>query len=117
MLINNNVGVKIPMKKSFICPLSSALLNNNVGGKNSDEKIIHLSSLISSLSPCYANVGEALVAQLAVSLACSLNLDRFILKGDSAVIIQALNKPFSYLDWRISPIILESLDNIPSTFS
>jgi hypothetical protein len=82
--------------------------------RNYDEKIIHFSSLISS--SCSTNVGEALVMQLAISLACFLNLDWFILEGDSAVVIQALNQPFLDLDWRISPIILESLDNIPSTF-
>jgi hypothetical protein len=56
---------------------------------NYDGKIIHLSSLISF--PYSTNVGEALAAQLAVSLACSLNLDWFILEGDSTVVIQALN--------------------------
>jgi hypothetical protein len=38
-------------------------------------------------SPCSPNVGEALAAQLAISLACFLKLDRFILEGDSAVVI------------------------------
>lgn len=82
---------------------------------NSTRKIIYLSSLISS--PCFANVGEALATQLAISLDCLLNFDRFILKGDSVMVIQALNQPSSDLDWRISPIILESLANIPSTSS
>jgi hypothetical protein len=53
--------------------------------KNSDGKILHLSSLISS--PCSVNEGEALATQLAISLACSFNFDRFILEGDSAVVI------------------------------
>jgi ribonuclease HI len=81
--------------------------------RNLDGKILHLSSLISS--PCTVNEGEALAAQLAISLACSLNFDRFILEGDSAVVIQALNQTSSISDWRISPIIMTSLDNIPST--
>jgi ribonuclease HI len=74
-----------------------------------------LASLISS--SCSANVGEALAAQLAISLACNLKLDRFILEGDSAVVIKALNQLVDVLDRRISPIILESLANIPSTSS
>jgi hypothetical protein len=41
---------------------------------------------------------EALVAQLAISLACSLSLNQFILEGDSAVVIQALNHPHSDID-------------------
>jgi hypothetical protein len=62
-------------------------------------------------------VGEALTMQLAIFLACDLKLDRFILQGNSAVVIQALNQHFHVLDWRIFPIILESLANIPSTSS
>jgi hypothetical protein len=57
-------------------------------------------------------MGEALAAQLAISIARSLNLDQFILKGNSAVLIQALNFPFSNQDRRISPVIMESLNNI-----
>ena len=72
-----------------------------------------MSSLVSP--PCSANVGEALAAQLVISLACSLHFDRFIIEGDSAVVIQALNQSLSNVDWRISPIITDSLDNIPST--
>jgi hypothetical protein len=78
-----------------------------------DGKILHLSSLINS--PCSINEGEALAAQLAISLAYSFNYDRFILEGDSAIVIQALNQTSSNSDWRISPIIMTSLDNIPYT--
>jgi len=64
--------------------------------QNSNGKILHLSSLISS--PCTVNEGEALAAKLAISLACSLNFTRFILEGDSAIVIQALNQTSSILD-------------------
>ena len=64
--------------------------------------------------PCSPNMGEALATQLAISVACSLNLDQFILEGDSEVVIQALNFPFSDQDWRISPVIMTSLNNISS---
>ena len=79
--------------------------------RNSDGQIIHMSSQISP--PCSLNMWEALAAWLTISLACSLKLYQFILEGDSVVVIQALNHPFLDLDWRISPIILESLDSIP----
>jgi hypothetical protein len=56
-----------------------------------------------------------LAAQLAISLTCSFNYDRLILEGNSVVVIQALNQTSSNSDWRISPIIMTSLDNIPYT--
>ena len=82
---------------------------------NYEGQIIHMSSRINS--PCSSNMGEALGAQLAISLVGSLLLNKFILEGNFAVVIQALNHPHSDIDWRISPIIMESLDSIPSTFS
>ena len=70
--------------------------------------------MLSQISPsCSPNVGEALAAQLAISLAASLLLDRFILEGDSEVVVLALQHPVSALDWRISPFISDSLDDIP----
>ena len=71
-----------------------------------------MASLISP--PCSPNMGEALAAQLAILVTRSLSLDKFILKGDSLVVIQVLNTPFSYQDWKISPVIMTSLYNIPS---
>jgi hypothetical protein len=44
-----------------------------------------MASLISP--PCSPNMVETLVAQLAIFVACSLNLDQFILEGDSEVVI------------------------------
>jgi hypothetical protein len=43
-------------------------------------------------------MGKALAAQLAISLARSFSLYRFILKSDYVVVIQALNHPNSYFD-------------------
>jgi hypothetical protein len=60
-------------------------------------------------------MGEALAARLAISLTRSLNMDRFIIEGDSAVVIQVLNNPLSEVDWRISFIILDSINSISST--
>jgi hypothetical protein len=62
-------------------------------------------------------MGEALAAQLVISLVRSLLLNQFILESDSVVVIQALNHSNSNFNWRISPIILESLDTIPSASS
>jgi hypothetical protein len=39
---------------------------------------------------CHPNMGEALVAKLAVSLASSLSLNHFIIEGDSLIVIFAL---------------------------
>jgi hypothetical protein len=100
-------------KINFNTTIQDSFLAQATVCRNFDGKIIHLSSLISS--PCSRNVGEALAAQLAISLACSLNFDRFILEGDFAVVIQALNQPLSNIDWRISLIIMDSLDNVHST--
>ena len=65
--------------------------------------------------PCFPNVGEAWAAQLACSIASSLSYDKFILEGDSKVVVHALKNPNSIRDWRISSIILDSLDSIPFT--
>ena len=72
--------------------------------------------MISQISPCSFNVGEALAVQLAISLASFFHIDRFILECDSEVVIHALQNSNSIQDWRISSVILDSLDTIPSAF-
>jgi hypothetical protein len=56
-----------------------------------------------------------MAAQLAISLAISLKKDRFIIEGDSEVVVLSLKNPNFVRDWRISTIILNSLESIPST--
>jgi hypothetical protein len=56
-----------------------------------------------------------MAAQLAISLALTLKKDRFIIEGDSEVVVLSLKNPNFVRDWRISAIILNSLDSIPST--
>jgi hypothetical protein len=74
--------------------------------------------MISQISPSYSpNMGEALATHLAVSLAFSLGLDCFILKGDSEVVFLALRHPNSSSDWRISSIIDDIIDSIPFSSS
>jgi hypothetical protein len=68
----------------------------------------------SQISPsCSPNVGEARAAQMACLVAASLSYNHFILEGDSEVVIHALNNPNSVRDWRISSVILDSIDSIP----
>jgi hypothetical protein len=45
--------------------------------------------------PCSPNVGEARAAQLAYALASTLSIDKFILEGDSEVVVYALQNPNS----------------------
>jgi hypothetical protein len=79
--------------------------------RNSKGQIIHL---LSQISPsCFPNVGEALATQLVISLASFCHIDRFILEGNSEVVVLALQNPNSIQDWRISSVILDSLDTIP----
>jgi hypothetical protein len=77
-------------------------------------QIIHATSQISnSYSP---NEGEAMATQLAISLAKSLNMDHFIIEGDFEVVAPSLNNPNLIIYSRISSLILDSLDSIPSAF-
>ena len=70
--------------------------------------------MISQISlPCLPIVGEALAALLGVSLASQLNIDRFILEGDSGVVVSALQLPQISKDWHISNSISDILGFIP----
>jgi hypothetical protein len=51
--------------------------------------------------PCSPIYGEALATQLASVLATSLNLDKFILEGDSSIVASALQNPTLVMDWHI----------------
>ena len=64
--------------------------------KDSTGKIIK--ALSQTNPPCDLNFGEALAARLVASLAASLHLENFSLKGDSTVVIFALNNPSITLD-------------------
>lgn len=73
-------------------------------------------SLVSNIShPCDPNYGDALAALLAVSLANSIKLDRFIIEGDSKVVILALQDPSLSQDWKISPVVSDILNSIPAS--
>jgi ribonuclease HI len=72
--------------------------------------ILYATSQISR--SCSPNEGEAMAAQLALSVAKSLNMDHFIIEGDSEVVVNSLNNPNLIRDWRISSLILDSLESI-----
>jgi hypothetical protein len=48
------------------------------------------------------------------SLASSLHLDRFVIEGDSHIVIIALQQPTIVQDWRITDIIQQTLYMFPS---
>jgi hypothetical protein len=73
---------------------------------------------LSQISPlCEANFGEALAAQLAASLAVSMDLQSFSLEGDSATVIAALKSPALSQDWQINLVIAATLASLPASLS
>jgi hypothetical protein len=101
------------VKINFDTAIRYSFLAQAVVCRDSQGWILHLSSHISS--PCTPNVGEAHAALLAYSIASSFSFDKFILEDDSEVVVHALQNPNSIRDWRISSIILDCLDTIPTT--
>ena len=74
----------------------------------------HIIKALSQISPpCDANYGEALAAQLAVSL----DLKTFSLEGDSSVIIAALKTPALSQDWHVNLVIATTLDSLLASSS
>ena len=73
----------------------------------------HTGSIIKVVSqispPCSPNYGEAQRALLAPSLAFSLQLKHFVIKGDSQTVISALNFPALSQDWHIDHLIVDTL--------
>lgn len=67
--------------------------------------------------PCHPNYGEALATCLAGTMISSLNLNRFIIEGDSQIVILALQNSSLFQDWRISSLIFDFLDSIPTSSS
>jgi hypothetical protein len=61
--------------------------------------------------------GEVLAARLAISLARSLNLEKFIIESDSQVVILSLQNSQNSLDWRISSIIYDITDSFRVSIS
>lgn len=79
--------------------------------RDHDGRLVKMATQIQS--KCSPNKGEALAAKLDVSLALSLQLDRFIIEGDSQIVILALQQPSIIQDWRITDIIHQTLDLFP----
>jgi hypothetical protein len=57
--------------------------------------------------------GEAQVAKLASVLTSSLQLDKFILEGESSIVVLALQNPALRLDCHFEHIINETLSSFP----
>jgi ribonuclease HI len=102
------------VKINFDTTIRDSFSAQTVVCHDSGGQVLHMSSQISP--SCSSNVGEAQAAQLACSIAAKLSYNQFILEGDSEVMVHALNNPNSIRDWRISSIILDSLDSIPDAF-
>jgi hypothetical protein len=68
--------------------------------------------ILSQIRPsCSPAIGEALAAQLASELAISLQLYQVILKGDSSLVISALQNPSCVMDWQINFIIKDTISS------
>jgi hypothetical protein len=81
--------------------------------RNSKGDII---KILSQVHPtCCPVYGEALAALLASHLAASLQLEQFIIEGDSAIVIQSLINPAISLDWHINHVISETLSNFQTS--
>jgi hypothetical protein len=63
---------------------------------------------------CHSNYGETLAVRLVISLVFSLNIDRFILKCNSQVVILALQHLIISQDWHIDYVIFDTLNSITS---
>ena len=81
--------------------------------RNSNGNIIKILSQVRP--PCSPVLGEAQAALLACSLAVSLNLKNFVIEGDSASVITALQDPSLILDWQIDHIICNIFSLIPTS--
>ena len=60
--------------------------------------------------------GEVLATKLAGVLAYSLHLDKFILEGDSALVVLALQNPALSVAWHIEQIIHDTLASFQVSF-
>ena len=77
----------------------------------------HTGSILEAVShislPCSPSYGEAQGAFLAASLASSLHLSQFVIKGDSLIVISALQFLAIITDWHIEQIIKDIIALLP----
>lgn len=111
-----------PQLKRFICPVDEFLKFLFYSLCSLQTKMQFLPhSLIYRASACWRiKITSILITSLiyqALALAASLQLDHFILEGDSLVVALAIQNPSFIQDSRISPIISDIIDTIPASFS
>jgi hypothetical protein len=75
--------------------------------RNSNGEIIKTLTQVSP--PCSPVYVEALAAKLAGVLANTLDLEKFILEGDSTLVVFALQNPALSVDWQFEHIIHDTL--------
>jgi hypothetical protein len=98
-------------KINFDTTIRDKFFSQTVVCRNSNEKII---KILAQIRPtCSLAYGEAQVALLASFLIVSLNLDNFVLEGDSATFITTLQDPSIILDWQLDHIICNIFSLIP----
>jgi hypothetical protein len=81
--------------------------------RNSRGQIIKILSQVRP--PCNPAYGEAQATLLACSLAVSLHLEKFVIEGDSSIVILALQNPSLGMDWHLEHVICNILSLIPAS--
>ena len=81
------------VKINFDTAIRDSFSTQAVECRDSLGRVLHLSSQIGP--PCSPNVGEAHAALLACFVASSISFNKYILEGDSEVVVHALKNPNS----------------------
>jgi hypothetical protein len=79
--------------------------------KNHKGEIIKILTLVRP--PCSQVNGEAQATKLASVFASSLQLDEFILEGESSIVVLALQNPAFRLDFHFEHVINNTLSSFP----
>lgn len=89
--------------------VQAAVCRDSNGNGNIIKMIFQISG------PCSSAFEKVLAAQLATSLAVLFHHKSFILKGDSLIVIMALQNPLIIQESRIFSLIYDIIDSIPTS--